>query len=87
MLHIIDPHRFAWVAEKRAPRDEEQVVSVVASAAMVAARKVETSRRNSAKDMQGQAVKCLLLDQGFQSVERRTIRLPADARGPGKYCG
>jgi len=87
VLHIIDPHRFGWVTEKRAPSDEEQVVSVVASAAMVAARKVETSRRNNAKDVQEQAVKSLLLDLGFQSVERRTIKLPADAPGPGEYCG
>lgn len=80
MLHIIDPYRFPWVTEKRAPSDEEQV----ASAAMEAARQVETSRRNSAKDMQEQAVKCLLLDQGFKSVERRTIKLLADAPDPGK---
>ncbi len=45
VLHILDPHRFPWVAEGSEPTQSERERAVVASAALVAARKVETQRR------------------------------------------
>jgi hypothetical protein len=60
--------------------------AVVASAAMVSARKVETMRRNEAKSQQEQSVRAALLGVGFQEVARRDIPLPAEAPEPGEFC-
>lgn len=86
VLHILDPHRFAWAKENRTPSEQERVLSVVSSTALVAARKVETERRNQAKNAQEQAVKNLLLDIGFVEVKKRKIGLLADAPAPGEFC-
>ncbi len=86
VLHIIDPHRFPWVREDRAPSDRELDIAVVASAALVAAQKVQTRRRNDAKKQQESQVKTLLKDDGFAEVSRREIRLLDDAPAPGEFC-
>jgi hypothetical protein len=75
VLHILDPHRFPWIAENRAPAGHKLEQAVVASAALVAAREVETSRRSDAKDVQEARVKDLLRDIGFNEVPPRDISL------------
>ena len=87
VLHIIDPHRFPRVAEQRAPSAHEREQAVVASAALVAARKVETSRRSDAKQAQEDQVKELLRGIGFAEAPRRDIPLLDAAPGPGEFCG
>ena len=49
VLQIVDPHRFPWISENRNPTEHERMRAVIASAVLVAARKVETSRRSDAK--------------------------------------
>ena len=87
ILQIIDPFRFPWIAERRSPTEEERSRAIIASASQVAARKVETARRSYAKEQQEQAVKSLLLVQGYTEAPRRDIPLLDVAPSPGEFCG
>jgi hypothetical protein len=87
VLHILDPHRFAWAKEQREPSKHEREIAIVSSAALVAARKVETKRRNEARSVQEEAVKALLTSIGFVEVKKRKIGLLSQAPGKGEYCG
>ncbi len=87
VLHILDPHRFPWVNEGRNPTGEERSRAIVASAVLVAARKVETSRRSNAKKAQEEAVKTILLDLGFVEAPRRDIEFLDSAPALGEFCG
>lgn len=87
VLHIIDPHRFPWVHEGRRPTDQERTQAIVASAVLVAARKVETARRSDAKRVQEDAVKDTLRALGFEEVEARAMPLLDAAPAPGQFCG
>jgi len=87
VLHIIDPHRFPWVEQGRDPTEHERSQAIVASAAMVAVRKVETSRRLDATKGQERAVKQLLKDIGFLEVASRDIPMLDAAPSPGEFCG
>lgn len=87
VLHMIDPHRFPWVEQRRDPTEHERALAIVASAALVAARKVETSRRSGAKKEQEDAVKDMLRSIGFTEVPPRDIPLLDAAPAPGEFCG
>ena len=87
ILQIIDPHRFPWIAENRNPTEDERVRAVVASAALVAVRKVETARRSDARKVQEAAVKALLRGIGFVEVPTRDIRILDDSLAPRQFCG
>jgi len=87
VLHLIDPHRFPWIGEDRGPTPEERERAVVASAVLVAARKVETSRRSGAKKEQEESVKAALRDMGHDEVPSREIPNLEAAPGPGEFCG
>ena len=86
VLHILDPKRFPWIVEDRDPGDAERSTATVASAALIAAQKVQTKRRNDAKSDQEEAVKQLLRGMGFAEVDRRDIPLLSDAPAPGEFC-
>lgn len=86
VLTILDPHRFPWMADSRKPSKEERHAAVVASAALAAAREVETHRRNTSKEAQ-ERVKDLLAGVGFQEVVAHEIPLLTAAPDPGKFCG
>ena len=87
ILHVIDPHRFPWVREGRRPTDHERTQAIVASAVLVAARKVETARRSDAKRLQEDAVKDMLREIGFEEVPARDMALLDAAPAPGRFCG
>ncbi len=87
ILHVIDAHRFAWLREGREPTEPERATAIVASAVLVAARKVETSRRSDAKRKQEAQVKQLLAGLGIVEVPPRDIRLLGSAPEPGEFCG
>ena len=86
VLHIIDPHRFPWIGEEREPTCEEHRIAVIASAALVAVRKVETSRRSGSRE-QEEDVKNRLRKIGLVEVARRDIRMLDDAPAPGEFRG
>lgn len=87
IFRILDPHRFPWIIEGRDPAPEERTAAIVASAALVAARKVETFRRNDAKDRQEDKVKSLLQSLDFTEIPRRPIPVSAAAPGRREFCG
>ena len=87
VLRILDPHRFPWIAEARKPSEHELKEAITASAALVAAKKVETARRNDAKKDQEDLVKSALAALGFKEVPPRDIPLPHEAPTPGEFCG
>ena len=87
VLQIVDPHRFPWIGERRDPTDRERVRAIVASAVLVAARKVEASRRSEAKRDQEKAVKAMLRDIGFTETAARDIAILDAAPPPGEFCG
>lgn len=87
VLHVLDPYRFPWIGEDRDPAEHERAQAVVASAALVAAKKVETRRRMGAKELQEEKVKQLLRDLNFTEVPPRNIPLLDTAPAPGEFCG
>ena len=87
IFQILDPHRFPWISQKRNPTKHERTRAVVASAVLVAARKVETSRRSDAGKAQEDAVKTVLRSNGFSEVAPRDIPMLDAAPDTGEFCG
>lgn len=86
VLHILDPKRFPWIVEDRDPQAGELRTATVASAALAAAQRVQTRRRNEAKSVQEKEVKQFLRELGFAEVARRPISNLRDAPDPGQCC-
>lgn len=84
---VLDRRRFAWVVENREPTEAERSAAVMASAALMAASRTQTSRRTKGKDQQEAAVKAALVQLGFTEVPSRSIPTIALAPGPGEFCG
>ncbi len=87
ILRILDPHRFPWISGNRSPTGQERASAVVASTVLVAARKVETTRRLDARLAQEDAVKTVLRSVGFAEVASRNIPMLEAAPEPGAFCG
>ena len=83
----LDRHRFPWVSEDRDPTDAEREAAAIASAALIASRRVMTNRANEGKQSQEDDVARVLRDHAdFEPVETRTIGTLAEAPGPGQFC-
>lgn len=84
----LDERRFPWIKEQRAPDTGERKAAIMATAAMLAFRQVETSRRNRGKTDQEDAVKKFLASAcGFTEVAPRPVPTLAEAPRPGEFCG
>ena len=70
MRAIIDPRRFPWVAEQRAPTEAELNAAVLATTTLIASQRVQTLRRGDEKSMVEGAVKGLLVGMGWQPAAR-----------------
>ena len=57
VMLVLDRRRFSWVADGREPSEAERAAAVMASAALMAARRVETNRRTLGKQQQERLVK------------------------------
>jgi hypothetical protein len=87
ILAGLDRRRFPWVAEAREASDAERNAAVIASTALIAMRRTETSRRSEEKNKQEGRVEASLLEAGFTKVASpRSIRTVADAPGLGEFC-
>jgi hypothetical protein len=84
---LIDPFRFPWVAERRAPRPDERGAALLASATLLAAQKLETARRNEGKDRQEARVKDYLRTLGFDETPARPITTLVGGPGQRQFCG
>ena len=85
----LDRRRFSWLApgQEREATDEERASAVLASAALLATRRVETIRRNLGKHNQEERVKQTLREAGFKEVKRQKIDHLSKAPQPGEFCG
>ena len=87
VTQALDPRRFRWVREGRAPTDEERSVATTATAVLMATRRVETARRMQFKHQEA-AVKACLLRAGLAEVGARAVTPGLlDAPLPGEFCG
>lgn len=83
----LDPMRFPWVNQGRRPEQAEQDAAMLATAALIATRRVETARRMQSKD-QEEAVKACLREAGMTEVQPRTVSPGLlNAPEPGEFCG
>lgn len=85
----LDRRRFSWLTpgQAREATDEERSSAVLASAALLATRRVETIRRNLGKHNQEERVKQTLREAGLEEVKRRKIDHLSKASQPGQFCG
>ena len=84
---VLDRRRFAWVVDGREPTEAERGAAVMASAALMAASRVQTKRRNLGKEQQESMVKETLASLGLKEVPSRTIPNVSAAPEAGKFCG
>lgn len=87
IFRIIDGFRFPWIADRRNATDDELERAVLATAVLLATRKVETSRRSEANKRQESLVVDALVAAGFKQVPARDIPQPDAAPTPGTFCG
>ena len=87
----LDRRRFPWVAEDREPTDQEREAAALASAALIASRRVMTDRANESKAEQEERVAEVLSHEDGPAFEEvpppRFIRTLAEAPEPGHFCG
>lgn len=87
VLQGLDRRRFNWVSEgNREPTESERAAAVIASAALAAAQRTHTERRNSGQKIQEGSVKAALLAADFKEVSRRKIKTITDSPKPGEFC-
>jgi len=84
---VLDRRRFSWVMENREPTEAERGAAVMASAALMAASRVQTKRRTLGKEQQEALVKQALKELGLKDVPARDIPNVALAPAPGEFCG
>lgn len=83
---MVDSQRFTWLPD-REPSPTEIDAAVSSSAALLAAQRLQTARRNESKQNQEDAVKVFLLSIGFQeSRTPRAINTLEDAPPRGHFC-
>lgn len=82
----LDRNRFPWVSEDREATDAEREAAVIATAALIATQKVQTLRRNDAKNEQEDAVAERLKLNGFTQVATRSVNNVSHLPNPGEFC-
>ena len=82
----LDRRRFPWIVESRSPTQEERSAAIVASAALMATRRVGTARRTEGKEAQERLVVDSLSAAGLRRVDPRKIATLNLAPGPGEFC-
>lgn len=84
---VLDRRRFCWIEEGRGPSEAERGAAVMASAALMAASRVQTRRRLFGKEQQEAFVKQALAQLGLKEVAGRAIPNVSYAPDAGEYCG
>lgn len=87
VLMGLDRNRFPWVAEDREPTENERAAAAMASAALIASRRVMTDRAGEANQAQEREVADALVDAGMARVDARSIRALDEAPARGEFCG
>jgi len=84
---VLDRRRFAWVVEGREPTEAERGAAIMASAALMAASRVQTKRRTHGKEQQEALVREALKNLGLKEVPAREIPTVTLAPSSGEFCG
>ncbi len=82
----LDRSRFPWIAEDREPIEAEREAAIVATSALIAGRRVMTTRANESKEEQELAVAAALLAAGFTQVDPRTVNNLSQGPAKGEFC-
>ncbi len=82
----LDRRRFPWVSENREPMKEEKAAAILASAALMATRRVGTARRNAGKGEQELLVESTLTAAGLSKRDARSIPTLNHAPHAGEFC-
>src|SRR3546814_18850030 len=85
VLDGLDRRRFPWVTAGREPTESERQASVIASAALIATRRLETRRRGDGKREQESAVHAALRTLGFEQLASRKVARLKTAPWPGQF--
>jgi hypothetical protein len=83
---VLDQRSFSWVLENREPTEAERRAAVMASAALLAASRVQTKRRSTGKAQQEALVTQALKDLGIKEVAARQIPNVTLAPAAGQFC-
>ena len=86
VVNTLDQRRFPWVRDGREPGEAEKLAAVIASATLLANRKVATQRRHEGKEIQEAAVVQRLADMGWKQIEPKKFDGIEDAPKPGEFC-
>lgn len=81
----LDRNRFPWIGEDREPNEAERQAAVLASSAMIAARRVMTKRANESKTAQEKLVAEALESVPMTRVAARTITTLDQAPARGEF--
>lgn len=87
ILSGLDRRRFPWVIAGREPTEEEKHAAAIASASLMATRRVETNRRTEGKRTQEADVRAALSGAGFKEVPPRAVNVLSQGPKPGEFCG
>ena len=74
MRTTLDPRRFPWVAQARAPTRAELSAAILASTTLAATQRVHTLRRGDEKSIVEGSVRGLLVGMGWQAAAYRPGR-------------
>lgn len=83
----IDPFRFPWILEQRAPTKGEKSAALLASSVLLAAQRVATARRGVGKTTQEALVKQFLRSLKFKEAPRMSISTIVEGPKSGEFCG
>jgi hypothetical protein len=83
----IDPYRFPWILEKRAPTEDEKSAALLASSVLLAAQRIATERRGVGKTAQEGLVKEFLVSMKFTEASRMAISTIVEGPKKGEFCG
>lgn len=83
----IDPYRFPWIIEQRAPTRSEKSAAILASSVLLAAQRISTARRGDGKSAQETAVKAYLSSLRYEEGPRAKISTLVEGPKKGEFCG
>ncbi len=65
LLAALDPHRFPWVLQGRAPTEAERHTAIMSTAVLISMNTVYTRRRSDERDQLEGRLEQLLIDKGY----------------------
>jgi hypothetical protein len=87
LSRLVDPHRFPWLAQQREATAEERRAALLASAVLLAAQRIETTRRMYGKDGQEQSLKDYLRGRGMSEAKAHSINTIVNGPQALQFCG